>query len=154
MGLFGNKDEISVKLLAGQIKAVCARSFLGGELEKEDQGGDTCTYASRYLLPPQLSCAVGYGGCAICSVTRYGSFTVDLVIGKLSSPEKQEAFPQIEAALSAKGYDVYCKRQRDEYSCAMITVTKDGSTKATWKEDLTKMLNDIAMNAVRVLERY
>ena len=156
MGLFGgNKDEINVKLLSGQIKAVIARSFMGGSLENES-GGDSAIFAQRYFFTPQLYALGSHvdHALAIVSVSRYGTLTVELFCSRTTSPEKQTAFPQIQASLEDKGYQVFCTNQRDQYSSASITIIKDGSTKATWKDDLGRMLNDVSMLVLRVLDRY
>lgn len=160
MGLFGNKDEINVGLLKGQIRAICSRSFMGGSLDCDSDynggGSDTVIFAQRYLPTPQMCNALGnMDAVAIASVTRYGSFTIELFCWDYVAEEKQRAFPQIADTLEAKGYGVYYRNKgQSGSSTAYITITRDGSTKATWKEDLTKMFNDVSLYALRVLERY
>ena len=152
MGLFGNKDEINVKLLAGQIKSVCGRSFMGGSSLDTYVEGDTCRVEARYLLSNRICEALGaMDAVVIVEVTRYGTFTATLCCWDYVSMEKQRAFPQIQATMEAKGDSVYYREVNDDKSSAYITITRDGSSKATWKEDLTKFLNDIAVNALRPL---
>lgn len=157
MGLFGNKDEINVRLLKGQIKAICSRSFMGGSLDCDsDYSGisDTVVFAQRYLPTPQMSRALGnMNACVIASVTRYGSLTIELYVDDFVAEDKQKAFPQIAADLEGRGYGVYYKNKDNNFGKASMTITKDGSTSATWQADLTKMFNDVALYAMRPLER-
>ncbi len=159
MGLFGSKDEIPIKLAKGQIKTICAKSFMGSHLECDSdyygQGSDSVVFAQRYFATPQMCRALGnMNACAKCTVTRYGSFTVDLFPWDFVAEEKQRAFPQIAQTLEDKGYGAFYQMKDANNSSCYLTITKDGSNRDTWKEDLTKMLNDIALYALRVLERY
>ena len=162
MGLFGSKnnDEINVKAMSGKIKSICARSFMGGSDFEDCLEGDTFTVSALNSLSAQLKEALGYsfsvfGAAAACvSVTRYGSITVELFTDKDEAKNKQPAFPSIASALEGKGYTVFYSNQRDEGSSASISISKDGVTKDELQTVLPAMLNDVAIYAVRVLQRY
>ena len=152
MGLFGNKDDINVKLLSGSIKRVCGRSFMGGSSLETYVEGDTCRVEARYVLSNQICEALGaMDAVVIVEVTRYGSFTVTLCCWDYVSMEKQRAFPRIQSTMEAKGYTVYYREVDNDKDSAYITITKDGATKQNWDDELAKFLNDIAVNALRPL---
>lgn len=160
MGLFGNRDEINLRLHKATIKAICSRSFMGSGLDCDSDyygtSGDTLVFAQRMETPQIVRSIGGLNSCVIASITRYGSFTIELHCWDYVSEEKQRAFPLIQEALERRGYSVYYKNKNgnDSTSHASIYISHDGSTSATWQEDLSKMFTDVALYAMKTLERY
>jgi len=120
-----------------------------------------------YLIEEPIAAAMGAGiditkpdGRMIVDI---GGGTTDVAIISLSNIVESDsvkiagdAFDEaIIKYIEAKGYGVYYRNKgQNGSSTAYITITRDGSTKATWKDDLSKMFNDVSLYALRVLERY